>query len=276
MEVIEQFIQSKTGDMATCEDGYLITEHFVALVDGATNKSTMQYDGDSPGKVATRLCLDVFKVLPPESSAIDAVTAMNESIISFYRQKGVYDLVKNNPSARCTASSVVYSAARKELWFLGDCMAIANGKVYQFQKNLDQVLSNLRSLVIHVERSRGATEADLLAHDVSRERILEFLQLQTELQNSPYACEFTYHVLDGIFDRPQDHIHIVPIDGTSDEVVLSSDGYPQVFPTLEETERHLADTITSDPLCYKIFKSTKGVVEGNVSFDDRSYIRFTI
>jgi glycerophosphoryl diester phosphodiesterase len=155
-------------------------------------------------------------------------------------------------------------------------MAIANGKVYQFQKDLDQVLSNLRSLVIHVLRSRGATEEDLLAHDVSRERILEFLQLQTELQNSPYACEFTYHVLDGIFDRPQDHIHIVPIDGTSSEVVLSSDGYPQIFPTLEETERHLAKTIASDPLCYKTYKSTKGVVEGNISYDDRSYIRFTI
>jgi glycerophosphoryl diester phosphodiesterase len=45
---------------------------------------------------------------------------------------------------------------------------------------------------------------------------------------------------------------------------------------LAETERVLAQTIETDPLCYKIYKSTKGVVEGNISFDDRTYLRIKV
>ena len=276
MEVVEEFIKSKTGDMATCEDGYVVTEHFAAIIDGATNKSSNHYDGESPGQVATRLCLDVVKHLDPKTTAHEAFVAMNKAIHEFYLEKGVLELVKQSPPARCTASSIIYSASRRELWFLGDCVALANGTEYQFHKDLDLVLSNLRSLLLHVEISRGATEEELLNDDKARKRIIEFLQLQAELQNSPYECEYTYHVLDGISEETADFVQVVPLDIHTTEIVLSSDGYPKLYTTLAETERVLAQTIETDPLCYKIYKSTKGVVEGNISFDDRTYLRIKV
>ena len=49
-----------------------------------------------------------------------------------------------------------------------------------------------------------------------------------------------------------------------------------VYPSLKESEDELAKIIATDPLCYKTYFSTKGLKKGNVSFDDRTYIRFKV
>ena len=59
-------------------------------------------------------------------------------------------------------------------------------------------------------------------------------------------------------------------------IVLASDGYPFLKPTLSESEEALAHLIAHDPQCTHEFIATKGLVEGNKSFDDRTYVRFQI
>jgi glycerophosphoryl diester phosphodiesterase len=61
-----------------------------------------------------------------------------------------------------------------------------------------------------------------------------------------------------------------------DRIILASDGYPELFDTLEETERYLFQMLTKDPLCIHELRGTKGVRPGNQSFDDRSYISFRV
>ena len=76
-------------------------------------------------------------------------------------------------------------------------------------------------------------------------------------------------------DVIQDFIVTCPVqDGET--VILASDGYPQLAQTLAESESKLQDTIDKDPLLINLYKSTKGIVPGNVSYDDRTYIRFTV
>lgn len=60
------------------------------------------------------------------------------------------------------------------------------------------------------------------------------------------------------------------------EVVLASDGYPFLKPTLAESEAALLHLIAHDPQCIHDFIATKGLVAGNKSFDDRTYIRFRV
>jgi hypothetical protein len=55
-----------------------------------------------------------------------------------------------------------------------------------------------------------------------------------------------------------------------------SDGYPVIGPTLAESESTLARLIGLDPWCVKELAGTKGVLEGQVSFDDRAYLRILI
>ena len=70
---------------------------------------------------------------------------------------------------------------------------------------------------------------------------------------------------------PRIDIYDIPA-GT--EIILASDGYPYLENTLEASESKLKYILENDPLCYTLYKSTKGIQKGNVSFDDRSYVRF--
>ena len=67
--------------------------------------------------------------------------------------------------------------------------------------------------------------------------------------------------------------HIVK---ASNSVVLASDGYPTLLPTLKESEKALAHHLIDDSQNIGEFVATKGLVEGNVSFDDRTYIKLKI
>ena len=57
--------------------------------------------------------------------------------------------------------------------------------------------------------------------------------------------------------------------------MLATDGYPHLMPTLGESERELQRIIEEDPLMTGRYKATKAVMEGNLSFDDRCYVRFS-
>ena len=84
-----------------------------------------------------------------------------------------------------------------------------------------------------------------------------------------------YSVIDG-FPIPQSKVRIITLDFQPWEVVLASDGYPFLCPTLQESEQKLQWQRKNDPLNIGQFKATKAFVEGNNSFDDRSYIRFKV
>ena len=85
---------------------------------------------------------------------------------------------------------------------------------------------------------------------------------------------FGYPVLNGLsFTEEMIKVWTVP-SGT--EVVLASDGYPQLCRTLEESEAKLREIIAEDPLCLGVDggkAGVKGIMEGMESFDDRAYVR---
>jgi glycerophosphoryl diester phosphodiesterase len=275
MRIIEQYIQGKTEKAELCEDGVAVTDDFIAVIDGATNKSSFSFDSKSPGRIAMELIREAVSAFPPDTSAPDGIGRINSHISSWYEARGVIEEVRKTSEARCTASVTVYSRERKELWFVGDCQALMNGQAIQPQKKVDQIFSDLRALVIYAELAHGKTEEDLLNHDTSRDHILDLLRLQTRLQNSPAENEFTYYVIDGFGWKTEAGLRIVPVNQKEGEIVLASDGYPRLFPNLGETEDYLARILKEDPLCYKLYRTTKGRYGNNLSFDDRSYIRFS-
>ena len=61
-----------------------------------------------------------------------------------------------------------------------------------------------------------------------------------------------------------------------DRVVLASDGYPKLFPTLRGSEDYLAKVLKSDPLAINENKQTKMKSKESISFDDRSYLSFIV
>ena len=156
-----------------------------------------------------------------------------------------------------TASAIIYSRARREVWMVGDCQAIIDGKLYETGKPYEQEIAGKRVALI----KQGMTPAEA-------RKAIELLLVQAMLdgQNKDYA------VIDG-FPIYRDGVKVVAY---SSEIILASDGYPFLKPTLEESEAALVNQLTHDPQNINAFIATKGLVEGNLSFDDRAYVRFFI
>ena len=57
-QVLKTSVVGKKEDQSLCEDHIEITEGYVLLIDGATSKSDMVFDGVKGGKKACELLLD--------------------------------------------------------------------------------------------------------------------------------------------------------------------------------------------------------------------------
>lgn len=175
----------------------------------------------------------------------------------------------NNPTERLTASAVIYSAYHKQIWMIGDCQCIANNMFYDNPKPQEKVLAEKRAQYIHSVIKNNTDIKNMQIIDRGRQYILNDLVDCCKWQN------ITYAVIDG-FDIPLEKTKIINVYDETQDIVLASDGYPFLKPTLNDSEKALSAQLINDPLCINTFKATKGLMEGNKSFDDRSYIRFKL
>ena len=83
-------------------------------------------------------------------------------------------------------------------------------------------------------------------------------------------------VIDG-FHIPREHVRIITLDFRPWQIVLASDGYPFLCPTLAESEQRLQHQRATDPLNISPeFQATKAFHPDFNSFDDRTYIRLDV
>ncbi len=173
-----------------------------------------------------------------------------------------------HPEERLTASCIVYSRARNEIWMVGDCQCLVDGVLYENPKPYEAGLAQRRAAVIEAFLAGGKrTVDDIRRDDEGRKAIIPGIIDTMQNQNRTYA------VVDG-FDIPMEKVKVVTPDDRQRQIVLASDGYPFLHDTLEKSEAALSEQLETDPLNIGCFKATKAYIQGNNSFDDRSYIRF--
>lgn len=274
MKVIESFIESKTGDMSDCEDGIVVTSDYVAVIDGYTSKSDFRWEGKTPGVVAKEIIAKTIEGLNSQSTMEEAVDNITEDIFRFYKENNLVDVMARGSAKRISACLILYSKYLNELWVIGDSQALVNGKHYTNEKDIDRIVSEVRSLFINIQLNSGLDEKDLYDKDVGREFIMPILEGQSDLQNSDKYSEYNYILFDG-FSFDKDLVKVIKLEEV-EEIVLASDGYYELYDTLKETEESLKVVLEEDPLMYKKYKSTKGLAKGNISFDDRAYVRFEV
>ena len=277
----------KTGRADSCEDAIALSEDFAAVIDGATNSSSRKWQGnETGGMLASRVIKHTIEEqLDPGMVAGQAIAKLNNALEEQYRKQGCLEELEGNPLERASASVVILSRNRRQIWMVGDCQCLIvtrGGKCRRItnEKRVDEVNASARSLYLASEMARGATEASLVERDTGREFIAPFLDRQRDFQNRNFADpalqEFSYWVIDGT-NIPEEEIRIVDLPRNGTQVVLASDGYPKLFPSLEATECFRRRILEEDPLMMKgEYKSTKGIREGNESYDDRTFLKIAI
>lgn len=306
MKIIESCIIGKKSPEA-CEDGMVVTDDFIAVIDGSTSKTPKHLNPDvKNGRYAMMLISEYIREELKTDASVDefcqGVTAYIYNKV--YEKLGVEERLKEHPEERLTASAILYSRTRNEVWMVGDCQAIIDGKLYENGKPYEEKIARKR--VELIEQGLSPAEA---------RKQIEPLLIKAMLSGQNQ----TYTVIDG-FPIYREGVKVVSVSdsssvqgsvsssdsssvqdsvsssdscsvqdpvscsgsasasdtipSSSSEIVLASDGYPFLKPTLAASEAALAEQIANDPQNIRSFIATKGIVEGNKSFDDRTYIRF--
>lgn len=289
MKIIESSIIGKKSQEA-CEDGMVVTDDFIAVIDGSTSKTPKHLNPDMKnGRYAMMLISEYIREELKADASVDefcqGVTAYIYNKV--YEKLGVEERLKEHPEERLTASAILYSRTRNEVWMVGDCQAIIAGKLYENGKPYEEKIARKR--VELIEQGLSPAEA---------RKQIEPLLIKAMLSGQNQ----TYTVIDG-FPIYREGVKVVSVSDSSSvqnsvpasdsvpcsdsasasdtipfsssEIVLASDGYPFLKPTLAASEAALAEQIANDPQNIRSFIATKGIVEGNKSFDDRTYIRFS-
>ena len=295
MKIIESSIIGKKSQEA-CEDGMVVTDDFIAVIDGSTSKTPKHLNPDMKnGRYAMMLISEYIREELKADALVDefcqGVTAYIYNKV--YEKLGVEERLKEHPEERLTASAILYSRTRNEVWMVGDCQAIIAGKLYENGKPYEEKIARKR--VELIEQGLSPAEA---------RKQIEPLLIKAMLSGQNQ----TYTVIDG-FPIYREGVKVVSVSdsssvqdsvpssdscsvqdtvscsdsvsasdttpSSSSEIVLASDGYPFLKPTLAASEAALAEQIANDPQNIHSFIATKGIVEGNKSFDDRTYIRFS-
>src|SRR5579883_433995 len=270
--LIEQFLAAKSGREEDCEDAIYAGPNFVAVIDGATSKSERRWDGKTGGRIAAEIIKEAFEHVPADATARKTVDILTAAIHALYVQHDAVDLMSTWPVQRAVASFVAINLARRELWFVGDCQCLLDHELLTNTKRIDDITADARSLFLETELLQGKTIEELRQHDSGRAFILPLLERQTLLQNTPAAGPYWFPVIDG-YPVPDTGIRVQSLPEHMESVVLASDGYPYLKNSLEASEQALQEVIAEDPLLFRSYKSTKGLSEGNISYDDRAYIR---
>ena len=295
MDIIESSIIGKKSPEA-CEDGMVVTDDFIAVIDGSTSKTPKHLNPDMKnGRYVMMLISEYIREeLKADASVDDFCQGVTAYIYNkVYEKLGVEERLKEHPEERLAASAILYSRTKNEVWMVGDCQAIIDGKLYENGKPYEEKIARKR--VELIEQGLSPAEARKQIEPLLIEAMLSGQnQTYTVIDGFPIyregvkvvsvsdSCSVSDSVPISDSCSVQDSVSCSEsasasgtISVSSSEIVLASDGYPFLKPTLAASEASLAEQIANDPQNIRSFIATKGIVEGNKSFDDRTYIRFS-
>jgi hypothetical protein len=280
---VEHATRSKFRDGSGNEDRLVLADTVCAVIDGATAKPGQA--ARSGANIAALIAgaleeigkhngahTEADRRTSPDS-AFDAQTLVAQvtAHVRAALDLPVGEHLSDGAVARSSAAVAIYLASRRQLIRVGDCHLAINGQAYRGTKAIDTLLSEVRSLYLRLSRDAGTAVA-VGADDPGRAVIMPLLTRQAALQNRADLSPYGYGCIDGT-DVPPAFIEVWDIPPDT-EVVLCSDGYLTPAPTLAGAEAELSAALATDPDCIGVLKGTKGVRADQISFDDRSYLRF--
>lgn len=273
MNIIEQLVEAKSRDGRESEDVIFSSPAYAAVIDGATDKTGRTFAGLPGGLFAARSILRTIASLDAGLDIRSFVDGLSQGLVEDIARvaPGFDPRTDDGPSA----ALVVYSPARREVWRVGDASWAADGAVHLGDSPIDRATASARAAFLRARIIQGVPVERLRAHDEGRAFIRPLLDMQHAFRNVDAPDEpFGFGAIDGR-PVPDRYLEAWPVPDAV-EIILASDGYPALFPTLSQTEAQLCSEIERDPLRIGRFPATKAVAPDATSFDDRAYLRLSV
>lgn len=272
IKIMETFLKGREKDITKCEDGFVVTDNYAVMIDGAGTPSPMAFNGKKGGRHIMEVISECIPYLQPDLTHETFLEALNTAITKNYEVNGWYEELEANVNLRPMASVLVFSKTKNQLWFYGDCKALVNGTQYENPKQIDDVMLNARKMVIEGELLKGRSQEELLQHDMGRDYIETLLAYQRLFLHNKTNDLLGFSMIDG-FDFLLDRIKVVDLPKGLDQLVMTTDGYSVLKGTFAATEETLMNQLKNDPLSINELKGFKVYTNQFNSFDDRAYLR---
>lgn len=271
LTVVESFCRAATGSPTGGDDRVAVTADFVAVIDGTTSKTRDRRPNLFSGSSIAESISEKIASLEPNCKPAEAVIGLCEAIKSERDWHRAHDAIPMDETP--AASVVILSIGRREIWRIGDCSVGLDGKFSLIRAPHEEIAAATRATYLQFLVYAGANIESLRQDDPGRQLVLPLLRAAATCRNRPGKLGFG--TIDGITD-PLPFLEVIPIPDDCRMIVLTSDGYPEPAMTLALSEENLRTRISRDPLMIGPPPTTKGVIPGNESFDDRSYVRVEV
>ena len=171
MQIIEKTVVGKNPKKKS-EDGIVVTNNFVAVIDGSTSKSKYRHSRwRSNGCHAMRLVASYIASMPKNTTSEQFLRGVTAAIRRHYKKKMMAQL-EEHPEDRLTCSVVVYSRLCREIWMVGDCQCLINGELYDNPKPYEEELAAMRAAEARRQMAEGRSQEELLREDTARPVII--------------------------------------------------------------------------------------------------------
>lgn len=263
MKILKQFTHGKVSDDSYNEDRFVIGEHAIGVIDGSRGPGYMKKNAIEG--ILDRAC-DLVRTLPENANAHDLVASFTSITAGI---KNAYQIDEMRYSGGF--HFVIYHKPSRQIWRVGDCMYRMNGQTVQDEIEIEFIAARQRAVMIHALLVQGQSTMEVMASDAYRDMFLPFFAPLLDFANNS-SHKYGFGVINGL-RVPQKFVKITEVSENCETLILSTDGYPKLFDSFEETEHYLERLMERDPLCINEFFSSKGMTPDQVSFDDRTFVK---
>lgn len=266
IRVVEQFVESKRSDRV-CEDMIVVTEDFAAVIDGASDATGADFGGMTGGRFAALVVEETIRTMRADVDARDFTDLLAAALAAAV---GELDPDSRWPVAVVACASV----RRREVWRIGNGNVVIDGVQHPGILPVDDASYSFRAAVNAALLQKGTPLVELVATDPGANAARQLIDIQQHLANKlgpwGYGCINGQRV-------PDEYIDVIPIPHGATEVIITTDGYPTVLPTLLETEAALTRMSQRDPASIdEMWSIGKSLKAGSNAPDDRAYLRFSV
>lgn len=154
------------------DDSIYIGENFAAVIDGVSQKSTVNVKGKEI-KVAKIITEALSKIDRKDAPRYAKTLTFDEFVryINMYIRKYCEHIGISVFDYQLEATGVIYSKYYNQIWLVGDCIAIYDGNIVSNELKIDKVYIGLRIGIIEELIKLGYTKASLIENDIAKEII---------------------------------------------------------------------------------------------------------
>lgn len=266
-EVVDNFTSAATpGERPEVE--IVVHEHFAAVVAGASAHGQADVGEETANRFATRILSKAILTLGPGTGPNRFATRLSNVLGAAVEAKGIDD------SFIWPAASVVcLSVPRREVWRIGTCSVAIDTKVHYGAKTVHQAANAYRAVVNAANHEKGMPISAIRRDDPGR------VAAQPIYDSHPYLINkggrWGYGAINGS-PVPTKYIEIFELPPGPCSVILSS-AFPEVRPTLGETQHRLETLQSEDPAGIdRLWTMGTALTPGDKSMVDLAYLRLSV